>query len=230
LASCSYDGKVIIYRESPANNWTQIYVHAKHDSSVNSISWAPYEFGFPMLACASSDGTVSIIFHQANGWEVYAEIKDGALGCNSVCWAPFDPAQNPPVKQLVTGSCDNTVKLHRETEPRHFERSILAKHTDWVRDVAWAPSSGLPSQIIASCSESKVVQIHEQDSDAKGWDQGWVTKSLKPEPFSAPLWRVSWSVTGHVLAVSSGDHEVTLWKQTLDKNWINLDSSVSEAS
>jgi protein transport protein SEC13 len=31
---------------------------------------------------------------------------------------------------------------------------------------------------------------------------------------------VSWSVTGNVLAVSSGDHKVTLWKETLDKKWM----------
>jgi protein transport protein SEC13 len=34
-------------------------------------------------------------------------------------------------------------------------------------------------------------------------------------------------VTGNVLAVSSGDHQVTLWKETLDKKWIQI-SSVDE--
>ena len=33
LASCSYDGKVIVFREAPANNWTQIFVHTFHESS-----------------------------------------------------------------------------------------------------------------------------------------------------------------------------------------------------
>jgi protein transport protein SEC13 len=37
--------------------------------------------------------------------------------------------------------------------------------------------------------------------------------------FDAPVWRVSWSVTGNVLAVSTGDHKVTLWKQALDESW-----------
>lgn len=37
--------------------------------------------------------------------------------------------------------------------------------------------------------------------------------------FEAPVWRVSWSITGNVLAVSSGDHKVTLWKESLNKKW-----------
>jgi protein transport protein SEC13 len=30
---------------------------------------------------------------------------------------------------------------------------------------------------------------------------------------------VSWSVTGNLLAVSSGDSTVTLWKESLDHEW-----------
>ena len=34
----------------------------------------------------------------------------------------------------------------------------LEAHTDWVRDVAWAPSIGLPRSRLASCSQ--VSQLH----------------------------------------------------------------------
>ncbi len=40
--------------------------------------------------------------------------------------------------------------------------------------------------------------------------------------FDAPVWRVSWSITGNVLAVSSGDHKVTLWKQAVDESWMQI--------
>jgi len=32
-------------------------------------------------------------------------------------------------------------------------------------------------------------------------------------------WRVSWSLSGNVLAVSGGDNKVTLWKEDLKGNW-----------
>ena len=41
-------------------------------------------------------------------------------------------------------------------------------------------------------------------------------------PFDKPVWRVSWSITGNVLAVSTGDQEVTLWKESLDHKWVQL--------
>ncbi len=33
------------------------------------------------------------------------------------------------------------------------EPSALSGHTDWVRDVAWAPNLGLPLNTIASASQ-----------------------------------------------------------------------------
>jgi len=211
LDSCSYDGRVIIFRESPANTWTQIYVHEVHASSVSSIEWAPYEFGL-CLACASSDGSVSVLTHHPEGWKS-TEFRDSSLGCNSVSWAPYN--SDGQAKRLVTASCDYSVKIWRETPEGVWEQeksSLTKQHDDWVRDVAWAPSSGLPTNIIASCSEDRHVFIFSQEQG-----QPWECVSLPK--FEAPVWRVSWSITGHVLAVSSGDHQVTLWKQSLDKNW-----------
>ena len=65
LASCSYDGKVIIWKEQPAQGptpagWAKIKEHTLHKASVNSVSWAPHELG-AILACASSDGTISVL-------------------------------------------------------------------------------------------------------------------------------------------------------------------------
>ena len=37
-----------------------------------------------------------------------------------------------------------------------------------------------------------------------------------------PAWRVSWSVSGGVLAVSDGNNNVTLWKEQMDSKWQKL--------
>jgi protein transport protein SEC13 len=49
-----------VNREAPIGVWTLVHAHRLHESSVNSISWAPHELGL-ILACASSDGRVSIL-------------------------------------------------------------------------------------------------------------------------------------------------------------------------
>ena len=43
--------------------------------------------------------------------------------------------------------------LHREENDNWILEDKLEAHTDWVRDVAWAPSVGLPLSRIASCSQ-----------------------------------------------------------------------------
>jgi protein transport protein SEC13 len=67
LASCSYDGKVVIQREISAGNWSKIYEHKFAEASVNAISWAPHEFGL-ILACGSSDGVVTIFEYKDGAW------------------------------------------------------------------------------------------------------------------------------------------------------------------
>lgn len=81
----------------------------------------------------------------------------------------------------------------------------------------------MPYNIIASCSEDRTVYIWRQ----KERDSGWQKTLLKS--FEAPVWRVSWSTTGNILAVSSGDHKVSLWKQSVDENWIQI-SAVDETT
>ena len=37
--------------------------------------------------------------------------------------------------------------------------------------------------------------------------------------FGCAVWRVSWSLTGNILAVSGGDNQVTLWKEDTLTEW-----------
>ena len=93
---------------------------------------------------------------------------------------------------------------------------------DWVRDVSWAPNTAMSYNIIASCSEDRAVYIWKQ-AEKNG---AWAPTLMKI--FDAPVWRVSWSITGNVLAVSTGDHKVTLWKQAVDEMWAQI-SSIDES-
>ena len=88
--------------------------------------------------------------------------------------------------------------------------------------MAWAPNTAMPYNIIASCSEDRDVLIWGQVADAH---DKWEVKHRMS--FEAPVWRVSWSVTGNILAVSTGDHKVSLWKQSVDEKWETI-SQVDE--
>jgi protein transport protein SEC13 len=159
--------------------------------------------------------------------------QNDKLGCNAVSWAPFgsfdsqkaDGQQTESTMRLVTGSCDNAVRFWRYNTTQASwvkeEQKVGLPHSDWIRDVAWAPNTAMPCNIIASCSEDRTVYIWKErrdENEASVWDY----KLLKA--FDAPVWRLSWSVTGNVLAVSTGDHQVTLWKQSVDGEWAQLSS------
>lgn len=51
--------------------------------------------------------------------------------------------------------------------------------------------------------------------------------------FGDVVWRVSWSTTGNILAVSCGDNKVTLWKESMTGEWqclSELDQSSAAAN
>jgi protein transport protein SEC13 len=48
-------------------------------------------------------------------------------------------------------------------------------------------------------------------------DGTWSKKLI--HNFNCPVWRVSWSTMGSILAVSDGNGTTTLWKETLDGIW-----------
>lgn len=251
LASCSYDGTVIIWKEQvqqqqpshgqsfggfhqqptphhhqqqqSSSNWIKIKEHRLHESSVNSISWAPQELGL-ILACASSDGQVSVLTYRLedSSWDVKS-FPAHQVGCNAVSWCPSPSAQylaslatgaapkQLTEKRLVTGGCDNLAKVWKwseETSEWKLEAS-LEGHSDWVRDVSWCPPG-----IIATCSQDKSVLIWRESSNGS-----WSSQPLNKEPFGDTVWRLSWSTAGNLLAVSCGDNTVSLWRETSDHEW-----------
>lgn len=223
LASCSYDKQVIVHRQSPEGVWSPVHYYRAHESSVNAVKWAPHEHGL-VLACASSDGRVSVLTHKADDTWAADVLEDCTLGCNAVTWAPYSHVGSVEgdsvVKRVATGGCDSNVRVFRQSEGAWALEATLSNasaggngHSDWVRDVAWAPGSGMPSNVIASCSEDCTVVIWKQGEPRGEW------RATKLPAFDAPVWRVSWSVTGNMLAVSSGDNKVTLWKESLDGKW-----------
>ena len=72
-------------------------------------------------------------------------------------------------------------------------------HEDWVRDVAWCNNIGLLQDTIASCSEDNKVKVWKKDATKDEW-------KAKEINLNIPVWKVSWSQIGNMLAVSGGDN------------------------
>jgi len=218
LASAGYDGRCIIWKEENAN-WTKIKQHTM-TASVNSVAWAPHELG-AMLGLGSSDGKCTILtFRDDGSWET-AMLDAHAMGCNAVSWASATvpgsltapTATTGLVRRLATGGCDNAVKVWSFNDGAWTLEAQLEGHTDWVRDVAFAPNLGLERTLLATCGQDGQVFVWSLNAE------GWKKQSLKEGGFGKPVWRVSWSLSGSVLAVSSGDQHVSLWKESAKGEW-----------
>ena len=193
---------MIIWKEGNQNEWTQAHVFSDHKSSVNSIAWAPHELGL-CLACGSSDGNISVFTARSDGaWDTTKIDQAHPVGVTSVSWAPsmapgalVGSGLLDPVQKLVSGGCDNTVKVWKLYNGNWKMDCFpaLQMHTDWVRDgtvVIWTVAKE------GDQSEGKVLQ-----------------------DFKTPVWRVSWSLTGNLLAVADGNNNATLWKEAVDGEW-----------
>lgn len=212
IASSSYDRKVLIWKEVNKNDWKMVYDYSGHDQSVNSVGWAPPDFGL-VLACGSSDGNISVLNHQ--GGDKFAPLekfKAHDQGVNAISWAPVNTPN--AIMRLASAGCDNKVKIWRysENERKWRLEAELSEHRDWVRDVAWAPSIGLPTTTVASCSQDGKVIIWTQDEQNP-------FKLQHVIDIEDVVWRVSWSITGNILAVSGGNNVVSLWKENKDGKW-----------
>jgi len=216
LASCSYDGKVIVWRQEASGTWAQFPPYTEHQASVNCIAWAPVEWG-PLLLCGSSDGRVSVLSVNADAQSLtqLALFPAHQIGTNSVAWAPFEDTEQ--TKRFVSGGGDNLAKVWRlvgSEEPHAELEATLEGHTDWVRDVAWSPSM-LSRSYIASGSQDRRVLIWTQDPGSKKWTHCL----LKQQPFEDVVCRVSWALSGNILAVSDGTSKVSLWEEGLNGTW-----------
>ena len=69
---------------------------------------------------------------------------------------------------------------------------------------------GLPMNTIASCGQDGNVFIWTQGAPGGAWT------SHELHNFNAPVWRVSWSTMGNILAVSDGNNTVSIWKESID--------------
>jgi len=220
LATCSYDMKVIIWKEINGQ-WQKAYVDSSHTASVNDIAFCPWEHGL-RLACASSDGTVSVLTYSPTEaqWR-RSDFKAHACGVNSVSWSPAVQREGGLSMRLASGGCDNNVCIWKcENDMWSQEMpQLMPSHTNWVRQVAWRPDTS--SSVVASGSWDKTVTIWKQEIEGQPWRQ------VTSIPVEAKVESVAWSVTGSLLAIASDDGEASIYKEGYDGRYEKV-SSCSE--
>eukprot|EP01060_Flectonema_neradi_P005843 TRINITY_DN13912_c0_g1_i1.p1 TRINITY_DN13912_c0_g1~~TRINITY_DN13912_c0_g1_i1.p1 ORF type:complete len:309 (+),score=35.48 TRINITY_DN13912_c0_g1_i1:127-1053(+) len=230
LASAGEDGRVCIWKES-GKNWECIHtVDHIHEGGAVAISWSPFEFG-AILSSAGADGIVAVCTRSNEGWTTTQFIAHSG-GVTGISWAPFlsscslvrpIPLQNlASLMRFVTCGCDGHLVIWKYTQSLMKWESIqvLSDHCRngvvAIRDVQWAKNCGLPFDYIASCADDKAVIVWTQEAPEKNWTHRIVVRSNE-----TPC-RVSWSLTGSLLAVSFENRTVSMWKEERSGEWAEV--------
>ena len=82
IASCGFDKKVFVWKETSSNIWEVIFQYNDHNHSLNSVVFCPHEYGL-ILLCGSSDGSISLHEYKEKEcfWMSYRKEK---AHCNGV--------------------------------------------------------------------------------------------------------------------------------------------------
>ena len=94
------------------------------------------------------------------------------------------------------------------------QMTVLKHHTGWVRDVAWCNNIGLSCDMIASCSEDGQAVVWKSKKEG-----GWNTEPKTLVKGAIPVWKVSWSPVGNLMAISMGDNTVNVMKEIQGGEW-----------
>jgi len=108
----------------------------------------------------------------------------------------------------MTGGSDQHVRVWVEDQDT-FKLEQSLQHEDSVLSVNWASNIGLSIEMVVSCSEDGVLRIWKQDDKSNVFD----LFQQETQKDGLPFWKAEWSPVGHMLAVSQGDNEVTVYTQ-----------------
>eukprot|EP00894_Picocystis_sp_ML_P005393 jgi/Pico_ML_1/55910/g1522.t1 len=124
---------------------------------------------------------------------------------NAVEWAPHQVGLC-----FACGSSDGTLSIvSQRTDGGWDAQKIPDAHALGVTSVSWAPFQADGTVIVWTLGDA-----------SQDWQKHVV------QQVDVPVWSVSWSLTGDILACSDGNNNVNLWKEALDGEWQKLSDSI----
>lgn len=220
--------------QMPVTHWKKRTALVDSRSNVTDIKFGPRHLGL-MLATASAQGIVRVYeapdIMDLGRWTLSHEITVSRHRCSCLSWsgsrfhAPLiaaasdDPAASGPRVTLYE---------YNDTVRKWFKVEGLTDVTEPVSDVSFAPSVGRSYHLLAVAGRNLQIfslkptgMTDSTDANESGALQSkFDVKQLATfDNHDGQVWRVSWNVTGTVLASAGGDGTIKLWKPNYMGTW-----------
>uniref|UniRef100_A0A803JJP9 Nucleoporin SEH1 n=1 Tax=Xenopus tropicalis TaxID=8364 RepID=A0A803JJP9_XENTR len=207
LASCSFDRTAAVWEEIVGesndklrgqSHWVKRTTLVDSRTSVTDVKFAPKHMGL-MLATCSADGVVRIYeapdVMNLSQWSLQHEISC-KLSCSCISWNP---------------------------SRKYAKAETLMSVSDPVHDIAFAPNLGRSFHILAVATKDVRIftmkPLRKELSSSGGVTKFEIHTVAQFDNHNSQVWRVSWNITGTVLASSGDDGTVRLWKANYMDNW-----------
>ena len=221
----------------PGYAWKTVAHLRDSKVSVVDCEFAPPHLGL-LLATLGIDGRLRIYENRdlmsPFAWGPRDEIHcadpaaaaAGPITCSALAWnpSPFDPA-------MLAVACNHSVRVYEcERGSNGKWRSLVtwSDSDDLIHDVAWAPNVGRSYHLIASAGKDGVVRVYTlrwEDRTAAGGAGGVAGGSWQHalvgvlRGHEQQVWRVSWNVSGSMLASTGDDGCTRVWKSDYNLQW-----------
>lgn len=207
IATSSHDRQVKIHEESvvsgaKAKKWSTVCTLSDSRGSVTDLQFAPRHHGLKIAAC-SEDGYVRIYeavdVTNLQSWPLQQEFEADEKDLSCIAWNP-SPFDSP---MTVVGSHSGAKVWEYDDSLRKWSVNVeLEGIHGTVRDVSWAPNLGRSYHLIAVASDHMVRIFKLKPNEDR--TRFVVSTIAEFDQHNSEVWRVSWNMTGTVLA-STGD-------------------------
>ncbi|XP_012368414.1 nucleoporin SEH1 [Octodon degus] len=200
-------------------------------TSVTDVKFAPKHMGL-MLATCSADGIVRIYeapdVMNLSQWSLQHEISC-KLSCSCISWNPSSSRAHAPM--IAVGSDDSSPNAmakvqifeYNENIRKYAKAETLLTVTDPVHDIAFAPNLGRSFHTLAVATKDVRIftlkPMRKELTSSGGPTKFEIHIVAQFDNHNSQVWRVSWNITGTVLASSGDDGCVRLWKANYMDNW-----------
>jgi len=254
IATCSFDRTAAVWEEivgegksgGGQNHWVKKTSLVDSRTSVTDVKFGPKQLGL-ILATCSADGTVRIYeapdVMNLSQWSLQHEIHC-KLPCSCISWNPSLSRLHSPM--IAVGSDDTggtgapTGKVfvyeYSDSSRRWLKVETFSTITDPVHDIAFAPNIGRSYHVLAVATKDlRIITLRPLPDQAApgGGTRFDIRQAGQFEDHGATVWRVSWNITGTILASSGDDGQIKLWKANYMDNWkcvstLRADGQVAE--